>query len=98
MPTRSNAGKNCSHNLSALGNSLHVLIVTSGGIGFISGDVELSASLDGDISIADRVTGTDLRALGVKGNGEGTASLDTGSLTGVVDNRLVVLMPRSVNA
>jgi hypothetical protein len=75
---------------------LHVLIVTGGGVGLVGGDVKLVADLDGDVGITNGVTSTDLGALGVKGDGQRTASLDTSSLTGVVDNRLVVLIARSI--
>jgi hypothetical protein len=78
-------------NLSSKEGILHVLIVTGGGVCLIGGDVEDGAFLDGEILVTDGVTGTDLGALSVEGNGERTASLETGGLTGVVNDRLVVL-------
>ena len=75
---------------------LHVLIVTGGSIGIVGGDVQLMTDLDGDIRIANGVTSTDLRALGVKSDGQGTASLNASSLTSVIDDRLVVLIARSI--
>lgn len=77
---------------------LHVLIVTGGGVGVVGGDVQLVAALDGDVGIANGVTSTDLGALGVKGDGQRTTSLDASGLTGVVDHRLVVLMERSIGS
>lgn len=71
--------------------NLHVLIVTGVGVGIIGGDVKDGAFLDGEVLVADSVSGTDLGALGVEGNGERAASLDTGSLARVVNDRLVVL-------
>jgi hypothetical protein len=73
------------------GGSLHVLVITGSGIGLISGDVKDGALRNREILVIDGVTGTDLGTLGVKGNGERTASLDTGSLARVVNDRLVVL-------
>ena len=73
------------------GRSLHVLIITGSGVRLIGGDVEDGALLDREILVTDGVTGTDFGALGVKGNSERAASLDTGSLARVVNDRLVVL-------
>jgi hypothetical protein len=70
---------------------LHVLIITGSGICLISGDVEHGALTDGDILVTDGVTGTDLGALGVEGNGERATDLGAGGLTRVVNDRLVVL-------
>lgn len=82
---------NVEPDLSSKEGILHVLIVTGGGVCLIGGDVEDGAFLDGEILVTDGVTGTDLGALSVEGNGERTASLETGGLTGVVNDRLVVL-------
>lgn len=49
------------HGREAIQN-LHVLVVRGSGILFIGGDVELMASLDGDVLITDSVSGTDLRS------------------------------------
>lgn len=57
----------------------------------IGGDVDLSAHLDGEVLVADGVTGTDLGALGVEGNSQRAARLGASSLTGIVDDGLVVL-------
>ena len=74
---------------------LHVLIVRSSGVCLIGGDVEHGALLDGEVLVTDGVTGTDLRALGVKGNSERASNLDTGGLASVVNDRLVVLQTKS---
>jgi hypothetical protein len=70
---------------------LHVLIVRSSGVCLIGGDVEHGTLLDGVVLVTDGVTGTDLGALGVEGNGKRATSLDTGGLASVVNDRLVVL-------
>jgi len=77
-------------------DALHVLIVTGGSIGIVGGDVQLVADLDGNVRIANGVTSTDLRALSVQSDGQGTASLNASSLTSVIDDRLVVLIARSI--
>lgn len=77
-------------------DALHVLIVTGGSIGIVGGNVQLVADLDGNIRIANGVTSTNLRALGVKSDGQGTASLNASSLTSVIDDRLVVLIAQSI--
>jgi hypothetical protein len=46
---------------------------------------------DGDVLIADGVSGTDFRALGIESNRERTALSCLFGFTGVVDNALVVL-------
>jgi hypothetical protein len=74
-----------------MGVILHVLIIGSSGVCLISGDVEHGARRDGVVLVTDGVTGTDLGALGVEGNGDRATSLDTGSLASVVNDRLVVL-------
>lgn len=79
-----------------MGMILHVLIIRSSGVCLIGGDVEHGALLDGEILVTDGVTGTDLGALGVEGNGERATSLDTGGLARVVNDRLVVLQTKSV--
>lgn len=66
--------------------NLHVLIVTGSGICLIGGDVDFSAQADGIVLVANSVTGTDLRTLGVKGNGQRTAGLDTCGFTSIVDD------------
>lgn len=75
---------------------LHVLIIRSSGVCLIGGDVQHGALLDGVVLVTDGVTGTDLGALGVKGNSERASNLDTGSLASVVNDRLVVLQTKSV--
>lgn len=72
--------------------NLHVLLVASSSILVIGGDVQFCSSLDWEISITNSVTGTDLWALGVKSNGELTARLNLLGFTGVVNDRLVVLV------
>ena len=79
-----------------MGMILHVLIVRRSGIRLIGGDVEHGALLDGDVLVTGGVTGTDLGALGVQGNGERAANLDTSGLARVVNDRLVVLQAKSV--
>lgn len=76
---------------------LHVLVVTGSGVCLIGGDVKDGALLDGEVLVVDGVTSADLGALGVEGNGEGTASLETGSLARVVNDRLVVLQTNQRN-
>lgn len=76
------------------GGNLHGLIVASGGIGLIGGNGDLGAHLDWVVLVIDGVTGTDLRALRVEGNGQRAAGLDASSLAGIVDNGLVVLKSR----
>lgn len=78
--------------INGINGILHVLVVTGSGVGLISGDVEDVAHGDGDILVADSVTGTDLRTLGVESNGQRTTSLDASGLTGMVDDGLVVLL------
>lgn len=78
--------------INGINGILHVLVITGSGVGLVSGDVEDVAHGDGDILVADSVTGTDLRTLGVESNGQRTTSLNTGSLAGMVDDRLVVLL------
>lgn len=70
---------------------LHVLVITGIGICLIGGDVKDGSLLDREVLVFNGVTGADLGALGVEGNGERAASLDTGSLARVVNDRLVVL-------
>lgn len=72
--------------------NIHVLVITGSGISVIGGDVQLSARSDREILIVSGVTSTDLGALGVKSNGQRTTGLNTGSLTGVVNHRLVILV------
>ena len=71
---------------------IHVLVVTARDVLLIRRDVDLGAGRDRDVRIADRVASSDLRALGVKGNGNRTTALDLLSLAGVVDDGLVVLV------
>lgn len=71
---------------------LHVLGVASSSILLISGDVHDSASLNGKIGVTLSVTGSDLRALGIKSNGDLAAGLGSLGLAGIVDDRLVVLV------
>lgn len=73
---------------------LHGLIVASGGIRLIGGNGDLGTHLDGVVLVINGVTGTDLRALGVEGNSQRAAGLNASSLTGIVDDGLVVLMSR----
>jgi hypothetical protein len=70
----------------------HVVGVASRLVLLISGDVDDLASGDRKIIIIGSVASTDLRALCVEGNGDGAAILDLDSLSGVVDNGLVVLI------
>lgn len=68
-----------------------MLISRVGGILIIGGHEELLASRERDILVVGGVTSTDLRALGIKSNSERTAGHDLLSLTGIVDDALVVL-------
>jgi hypothetical protein len=70
----------------------HVLIVAACRILVISGNVELCSRRDGDVLVVGSVAGSDLRALGVQGNGDLTALLDLLSLAGMVDHGLVVFV------
>lgn len=54
----------------------------------ISGDVKDGTGGDGNILIILGVAGTDLRALGVKGNGNRAARMDLLSLTSIVNDGL----------
>lgn len=74
---------------------LHVLVIRSSGVCLIGGDVEHGALFNGEILVTNGVTGTDLGALSVKGNGERATNLDTGGLASVVNDRLVVLQTLS---
>lgn len=74
------------------GGNTHVLVVALGGVCIISGDVQDVTSADGDIRIVHRVTGSDLGALGVEGNGKRPAGLFGLGLAGIVNDRLVVLV------
>ena len=76
---------------------LHVLVITGIGICLIGGDVKDGSLLDREVLVVNGVTGADLGALGVEGNGERAASLDTGSLASVVNDRLVVLQSSQRN-
>lgn len=80
-----------------MGRVLHVLVITGIGICLIGGDVKDGSLLDREVLVFNGVTGADLGALGVEGNGEGTASLETGSLARVVNDRLVVLQSSQRN-
>jgi hypothetical protein len=86
----------CAALLDDLGDVLvvdvHVLGVGGGGVLLVGGDVELGAGGDGDVLIVGGVASADLRALGVEGDGNGTASLGLLGLAGVVDDGLVVLV------
>jgi hypothetical protein len=86
----------CAALLNDLGDVLvvdvHVLGVGGSGVLLVGGDVELGAGSDGDVLIVGGVASADLRALGVEGDGNGTASLGALSLAGVVDDGLVVLV------
>lgn len=79
------------------GKLLHLLIVTAGGVSVIGGDDQLSINLDGVVGTIPGLSSADLGTLGVKSNGQRAADLNTGSLTGIVDDRLVVLEPESMN-
>lgn len=71
---------------------LHVVSVTAGGVFLVSGDVDDLASSDGEVLVPLGVTGTDLGALGVEGNGDGAARLRSLGGAGIVDDGLVVLV------
>ena len=66
----------------------HVAGVARSGVLLVGREVHDRAGRDGNIDIALCVTGPDLRALGVQGNGDLAALLDPLGLTGIVDDRL----------
>jgi hypothetical protein len=70
--------------------SSHVLSITSSLVLVVGGNVNLLSSADGVVVIVDSVSSSDLRALGVKSNGDWSARLSALCLAGVVDDRLVV--------
>jgi hypothetical protein len=70
----------------------HVLIVAACGILVIGGNVELCSGRNGDVLIVDSVASSDLRTLGIQGNGDLAALLNLFSLAGVIDHRLVVFV------
>lgn len=72
--------------------SLHVLGVASSLVLVISGNVDEVASGNGQVSIANSVAGSNLRALGVESNGDRTAGVSGDGLTGIVNDGLVVLV------
>lgn len=67
---------------------LHVLSRALSLVLLIGGNVEDGTGGDGKILIVLGVTGTDLRTLGVKGNGNRTAGLDLLSLASIVNDGL----------
>lgn len=71
---------------------IHVVSVASSSVLLISGDVDDLAGRNGEVGISNGVSGTDLGALGVEGNGDGTTVLGGNSSTGIVNDRLVVLV------
>ena len=71
---------------------IHVLAVGSRSILVIGGDVHLGSRRDGNILIAVCITSSDLGAFGVKSNGDLTSLLDLLSLSGIVNDGLVVFV------
>lgn len=71
---------------------LHVLGITSSDVFLIGGDVHDGTDGDGNVLIAGGVAGTDLGALGVEGNGDGSSRVDVNGSAHIVNDRLVVLV------
>ena len=67
---------------------LHVLRIAGLLKLLVGREVHDGAGLNGDIDIVLGVTGPDLRALGVQGNGDLAALLDLLGLAGIVDDGL----------
>lgn len=76
----------------AAGKSIHVLVIAGIHVLLIGGDVDLGAGGDGDVGIVNRVSGSDLRALGIKSNGNGATKLGLLGLASIVNDGLVVFV------
>lgn len=71
---------------------VHVLVVGSGSILVVCGDVDLGACGNGNVLVVWSVSGADLGTLGVEGDGDRAAFLGGLGLAGVVNDGLVVLV------
>lgn len=72
--------------------SLHVVGVAGSLVLVIGGNVDDGTGGNGQVSIVNGVTGSDLGALGVESNGAGTAGVSGDGLAGIVNDGLVVLV------
>jgi len=71
---------------------LHVLGIARRSVLFVSSNVDFRPDSDRDIFIIGGVSGSDLRALGIKSNGNLTPLLDLLGLASIVNYGLVILV------
>lgn len=74
------------------GRYSHVVRVASGGVLVVGGEVEDLAGGEGQVGVVLGLTGADLGALGVEGDGDLTAGLGLFGGAGVVNDGLVILV------